>query len=142
MKTKIFTFVLSLLFPIIVCSQTIPFLNENNYKTLNFECGGFVTAVYPAYNSNNLVNQWLYAKTDIGGVYKSTNNGTNWTLISNYYHDGILGVSESMFYSHYIIAGLAVHPEDQNKLILAWGSESSDYENANYKCVLYEIIKS
>jgi len=142
MKTIIFTFVFSLLFPLIVSSQTIPFLNENNYKTLNFECWGFVTAVYPAHNTSDLGDQWLYAKTDVGGVYKSTNNGTNWTLISNYYHDGILGFSESMFFSHYIIDGLAVHPEDQNKHIVAWVSEYSDYKNANYKCVSYDTIES
>ena len=142
MKTKIYTFVLFLLFPVFVFSQTIPFLNENHFKTLNFECGGYVTAVYPALNTSDLGDQWLYAKTDVGGVYRSTNNGTNWTLISNYYHDGILGFSESMFFSHYVIAGLAVNPTEKEKLILAWGSEYSDYENANYKCVSYKIIKS
>ncbi|MFA5010826.1 MAG: hypothetical protein WC644_02625 [Ignavibacteria bacterium] len=141
MKTKIYTFVLFLLFPVFVSSQTIPFLNENHFKTLNFECGGFVTAVYPAFNNTtNLGSQWLYAKTDVGGVYKSTNNGDNWTLISNYYHDGILGVSESMFFSHYVVAGLAVNPTDKEKLILAWGSwKTQDYTDAYGKCVLYTV---
>lgn len=55
MKTKIYTFVLFLLFPVFVFSQTIPFLNENHFKTLNFECGGYVTAVYPAYNNTTKI---------------------------------------------------------------------------------------
>lgn len=90
--------------------QSFPFLG-NHFKNLNFECAGFVTAVYPAGKWANLQNQVLYAKTDIGGVYKSTNNGLNWISISSYFE----GDNESnmhLYYSEYIIAGLAVNPKD------------------------------
>ena len=92
-------------------SQSFPFLNSSLFKSLNFQCAGFVTAVYPAQNSGSLENQILYAKTDIGGVYKSSNNGSTWTSISSYFE----GESEPymhLYYSEYIIAGLAVNPKD------------------------------
>lgn len=110
-------------------SQSFPFLG-NNFKNLNFECAGFVTAVYSAGNPANLANQILYAKTDIGGVYKSTNNGLNWVSISSYYETG-----EHLFYSEYIIAGLAVNPSNPNNVVVAWGSLKPDADSAGYKCL-------
>ncbi len=113
--------------------QSFPFLGYH-FKNLNFECAGFVTAVYPAGKWANLQNQVLYAKTDIGGVYKSTNNGLNWISISSYFE----GDNESnmhLYYSEYIIAGLAVNPKDSNNVVIAWGSLKTDAEAAGYQCL-------
>ncbi len=122
-------------FTLIAYSQTIPFLNSNQFKWFNFECGGFVTAVYPAFNNSGLSNQILYAKTDVGGVYRSSNNGLNWNLISSYY-EGTSEQNANLFFSEYIIAGMAVHPTDPNQLIISWGNNKNDASNSdNYKCL-------
>ncbi|MFA5012291.1 MAG: hypothetical protein WC644_10115 [Ignavibacteria bacterium] len=84
MKKIIFSLLIVFILNNILNSQSFPFLGYN-FKNLNFECAGFVTAVYPAGNPANLANQILYAKTDIGGAYKSTNNGLNWISISSYF---------------------------------------------------------
>jgi len=50
-------------------SQSFPFLG-GFFKSQNFQCGGFVTAVYPAGNPTNLGSQILYAKTVKNKCYK------------------------------------------------------------------------
>lgn len=109
--------------------QSFPFLNNSLFKSLNFQCAGFVTAVYPA-GISTLESQVLYAKTDIGGVYKSTNNGTNWISISSYYETG-----EHLFYSEYIIAGLAVNSMNSENVVIAWGSLKTDAVTAEHRCL-------
>ncbi len=121
-------------FSMIAYSQTIPFLNSNEFKWFNFECGGFVTAVYPAFNSSGLSNQILYAKTDVGGVYRSSNNGVNWNLISNYF-EGTDEQNAHLFFSEYIIAGMAIHPTDFNQLIISWGNNQNDAIGSYYQCL-------
>ncbi|MFA7361977.1 MAG: hypothetical protein WC139_13175, partial [Candidatus Kapaibacterium sp.] len=122
-------------FTLIAHSQTIPFLNSNEFKWFNFECGGFVTAVYPAFNNSGLSNQILYAKTDVGGVYRSSNNGLSWNLISSY-SEGTGEQNAHLFFSEYIIAGMAVHPTDPNQLIISWGNNKNDASHSdNYKCL-------
>jgi hypothetical protein len=118
----------------ITYSQSLPFLPAT-FRSLDYQCAGFVTEVIPAKNTTgNLNQQVLYAKTDIGGVYKSSNNGTTWTLISTYHEsDGTVAFSE------YVIAGLAVNPsiESGNELLVAWGNNPTDASNPNinYKCI-------
>jgi len=126
------TFLICLIFLLslgILFSQQVSFLSYPTFRALNYECAGFVTAVFPAYNNGSLSEQYLYAKTDVGGIYKSTNNGDSWKLISNYREsDG------SIAFSEYINAGLAINPTDKNQLIVAWGSwNSSDAITVGYQ---------
>ena len=105
-------------------SQSIPYLPYPVFKSYNFECGGFITAVFPARNTTNDINkQILYAKSDIGGVYKSWNNGQNWILISNYRS---VSDNRGTAFSEYITAGLAVHPIDSNRVVVGWGTFRED----------------
>lgn len=114
--------------------QSFPFLNNYSFKSLNFQCAGFVTAVYPAGNPEYIQNQILYAKTDIGGIYRSSNNGNTWTSISSY--SEVDNESNAhLFYSEYIIAGLAVHPINPDHIVIAWGSYPQDALQADYNCL-------
>ncbi len=114
--------------------QSFPFLNNYSFKSQNFQCAGFVTAVYPAVNPGNLQAQILYAKTDVGGVYRSSDNGSTWTSISSYF-EGEGEPYMHLYYSEYIIAGLAVNPTNTENIVIAWGSLKTDAEAAGYQCL-------
>jgi len=115
----------------IIYSQSIPFL-PNSFRSLNYQCAGYVTEIIPAKNTSSLSQQVLYAKTDIGGIYKSSNNGSTWGLISNYPL-----LNNSRAYSEYITAGLAVNPfiESGNELLVAWGNLANDALIRGYQCI-------
>lgn len=115
----------------ITYSQSVPFLS-NSFRSLNYQSAGYVTEVIPAKNTNSLSQQVLYAKTDIGGIYKSLNNGSAWNLISNYPL-----LNNSRAYSEYITAGLAVNPfvESGNELLVAWGDLLNDAYIRDNQCI-------
>jgi|GEM_PF-4099453 len=82
MKIKIIYFITRITINLLCANILIS--QSNQFKSVNFQCGGYVSNVVPAYNpSGNMSTQILYARTDIGGVYKSTNNGDNWISINN-----------------------------------------------------------
>ncbi|MDI6803263.1 MAG: hypothetical protein QME58_05375, partial [Bacteroidota bacterium] len=62
---------------------------SQTWNYLNFECGGYVTEIIPVKyptgtQPDNINQQVLYARTDIGGIYRSSNNGLNWEYVSKY----------------------------------------------------------
>jgi len=80
---------------------------SQSYRAINFEGAGWVTAV--KYSSDGLK---LYARTDVGGAFKSTDGGNNWQFISQY------AVSIGGLY----VQGLAIHPSNNNIVFLACGT--------------------
>lgn len=92
--------------------------SQSTFKSVNFQCGGYVTNVVPAYNSTGTMStQILYARTDIGGVYKSTNNGDNWISINNYLRTG-----DYITTSDLSVQGIAIHPTNTNIVTIAVGN--------------------
>lgn len=77
-------------------------------------------------SSGNVGTQILYARTDIGGIYRSTNNGDNWTWVSTYIRpQGFITRSE------YSIQGLAIKSNNNNNhtddvILAAWGDDPTD----------------
>lgn len=118
----------------ITYAQSVPFLS-NSYRSLNFQCAGFVTEVIPAPNSSSLENQLLYAKTDIGGMYRSNDNGSSWVLISGYKE--AYPNFTNIPYSSYITAGFAMHPINPENILVTWGFTKDDANDVQNKCVLY-----
>lgn len=117
--------------------------NRNRFRYLNFEGGGWVTEIYPApYKSVSFppLNQYiLYARTDVGGIYRSSDNGENWTYISNFFWEfGANGISLSP--SEMSVQGLAVHPENPNIIVAACGNTVEDA--ANFVSLYKNIRKS
>jgi photosystem II stability/assembly factor-like uncharacterized protein len=79
---------------------------SQSLRSVNFQGAGWVTAV--KYSSDG---SRLYARTDVGGVFRSDNGGQNWQFISNY----------AETYSGLYIQGLAVHPSNNNIVYAACG---------------------
>jgi xyloglucan-specific exo-beta-1,4-glucanase len=80
---------------------------SQTYRSVNFEGAGWVTAV--KYSSDGTR---LYARTDVGGVFRSDDGGNNWQFISGYAetHAGLY------------IQGLAIHPVNKDIVYIACGT--------------------
>ncbi|MEO8514582.1 MAG: hypothetical protein ABI543_13555, partial [Ignavibacteria bacterium] len=76
-------------------------------RAVNYQGAGWVTAV--KYTTNGAR---LYARTDVGGVFKSDNGGDSWQFISSY----------ATTISGLYIQGLAVHPSNNNTIYIACGT--------------------
>ncbi|MFA7360654.1 MAG: T9SS type A sorting domain-containing protein [Candidatus Kapaibacterium sp.] len=117
--------------------------HPSRFRNLNFEGGGWVTEIIPAQYKNvsyPSLNQYiLYARTDVGGLYRSSNNGENWTNITNYYWD-IVQTGISLSPSEMSIQGLAIHPENPNIIVVACGNSMEDA--SNYAIPYQNIRKS
>ncbi len=86
-------------------------LNSQTYRPVNYQGAGWVTAV--KYTSDGSV---LYARTDVGGAFKSTDGGSSWHFISQY-ATTLGGLN---------VQGLAVHPSNNNTVFLACGTSYLD----------------
>jgi len=115
-----------------------------NYRPLNFECGGWVTEIVPFPDKNHTItnpnNSILFARTDVGGVYYSSNNGSGWNYISTYFDNKSWGPEFSPSFLN--IQGIAVHPENPDIVLVAWGLDENDAKIAkdlnntvNYQCL-------
>ena len=68
---------------------------QYTWKNVRMVAGGFITGIVYHPNVQNLV----YARTDIGGLYRSTDGGTNWVPLldwinwSNWGYSGVLSVA-------------------------------------------------
>lgn len=111
------------------CSSCNP-----DYIKYNFQGAGWVTEIYPALYKNwdisnipALNNYRLYARTDVGGLYISDDNGMTWFSIPMHYLPNF-----EMSASDLCVQGLAVHPVDPDKIVAACGNELVDAAVSQY----------
>src|SRR5215469_4447572 len=94
---------------------------QSNYTWNNVRivAGGFVPGIVYHPNAQGLV----YARTDIGGLYRSTNGGANWTPLldwvnwSNWGYSGVLSV--------------ALDPNNANTVYAAVGAYTNSFDPNN-----------
>jgi xyloglucan-specific exo-beta-1,4-glucanase len=92
---------------------------QYTWNNVRIVAGGFVPGIVYHPNAQGLV----YARTDIGGLYKSTNGGANWTPLldwvnwSNWGYSGVLSV--------------AVDPENANTVYAAVGGYTNSWDPNN-----------
>lgn len=137
MKNLNLIIVLTALFVANIYSQT------NAWKYLNFESGGYVMEIipvkYPAGQQPGDINQQvLYARTDVGGIYRSSDNGQNWVYASNYVN--YVGLNPGITLSETHIQGTAVRHNGPNwnspqTVVVAWGNEEPDAESKQYRSI-------
>jgi photosystem II stability/assembly factor-like uncharacterized protein len=85
------------------------------WKNIVIRGGGFVTGIlfHPA------VKGLVYARTDVGGAYRSDDSGANWVPLTDQF-----GREDSTYLG---IESVAVDAEDPDKLYLAAGMYSADW---------------
>jgi hypothetical protein len=89
------------------------------WNNVRIVAGGFITGIVYHPNVQNLV----YARTDIGGLYRSTDGGTNWVPLldwvnwSNWGYSGVLSV--------------ALDPQNANTVYAAVGGYTNSWDPNN-----------
>jgi hypothetical protein len=91
-----------------------------SWQNVAIGAGGFADGVfYDAHNQNV-----IYARTDIGGLYKSTNDGTTWTQLLDFVGRST-GTSGNGTQSQLIgVLGFAIDPQNSNNLYADVGEYS------------------
>jgi photosystem II stability/assembly factor-like uncharacterized protein len=79
---------------------------HSQLRSVNFQGAGWVTAVKYSADASR-----LYARTDVGGVFKSDNGGQTWSFISGY----------ALTLSSLYVQGLIIHPSNNNIVYAACG---------------------
>jgi hypothetical protein len=90
------------------------------WQNVNIGAGGFVDGIfYDPHNQNT-----IYARTDIGGLYKTTNDGTTWTQLLDFVGNNT-GSSGNGTQSQLIgVLSFAIDPENSNNLYADVGEYS------------------
>ena len=100
----IITFLLLINFSISIQSQ-------GTFRPINFQGAGWVTAV--KYSSDG---SRLYARTDVGGAFRSDNDGANWNFISTFATSS----------AGLMTQGIAIKPNDINTVLICCGTSYLD----------------
>ncbi|MGA2442546.1 MAG: hypothetical protein ABSH08_16455, partial [Tepidisphaeraceae bacterium] len=74
------------------------------WQNINIGAGGFVTGIFYDPHNQNVI----YARTDVGGLYKTVNDGTSWTQLLNWEGNGSGGSNG--------VLSFAIDPENSNNL--------------------------
>ncbi len=95
---------------------TVPYTFQN----VNIGAGGFVDGIfYDPKNANT-----IYARTDIGGLYKSTNDGTNWSQLLDFVGNNTSGSQNGTQSQEIGVLSFAIDPENSNNIYADVGEYS------------------
>src|SRR5258708_39374684 len=110
-----------LLIVVFACAMLLPAAGQTSYTWHNVRivAGGFITGIVYHPNVQNLV----YARTDIGGLYRSADGGSNWAPLldwvnwSNWGYSGVLSVG--------------LDPQNGNTIYAATGAYTNAWDPNN-----------
>jgi hypothetical protein len=99
-----------------------------NWQNASIGAGGFVDGIfYDPHNQNT-----LYARTDIGGLYKSTNDGANWTQLLDFVGNSSASSGNGTQAQEIGVLSFAIDPENSNNLYADVGEYSGTNGNVLY----------
>lgn len=110
---------LSVVLLLTTLTTSLPAQSNYTWHNVRIVAGGFITGIVYQPNVQNLV----YARTDIGGLYRSTDGGANWTPLldwvnwSNWGYSGVLSV--------------ALDPNNANTVYAAVGGYTNSWDPNN-----------
>ncbi len=90
------------------------------WQNVNIGAGGFVDGIF--YDPKN--QNTIYARTDIGGLYKSVNDGTTWTQLLDFVGNNTTGSGNNTQYQELGVLSFAIDPENSNNLYADVGEYS------------------
>jgi hypothetical protein len=99
-----------------------------NWQNANLGAGGFVDGIFYDPNNQNTV----YARTDIGGLYKSTNDGTNWTQLLDFVGNSSSSSGNGTQAQEIGVLSFAIDPENSNNLYAMVGEYTGTNGNVLY----------
>ena len=83
-----------------------------NWQNVNIGAGGFVDGIfYDPHNQNT-----IYARTDIGGLYKTTNDGTSWSQLLDFVGNNTTGSGNGTQQQEIGVLSFAIDSENSNNL--------------------------
>jgi hypothetical protein len=88
------------------------FLSAYTFQNAAIGAGGFLDGVFFDPNNNGV----MYARTDIGGLYKSTNGGNNWTALLDFVGSSTGNSGNGTASSNMQVLGFALDPENSNNI--------------------------
>jgi len=90
------------------------------FQNVNIGAGGFVDGIfYDPHNQNT-----IYARTDIGGLYKTTNDGTTWSQLLDFVGNNTTGSGNGTQSQEIGVLSFAIDPENSNNIYADVGEYS------------------
>ncbi|MGD0140892.1 MAG: hypothetical protein ABSD28_18665, partial [Tepidisphaeraceae bacterium] len=90
------------------------------WENVNIGAGGFVDGIfYDPHNQNT-----IYARTDIGGLYKTTNDGSTWTQLLDFVGNNTGGSGNGTQSQEIGCLSFAIDPENSNNIYADVGEYS------------------
>jgi hypothetical protein len=83
-----------------------------NWQNAAIGAGGFVDGIFFDPNNQNVI----YARTDIGGLYKSTNDGANWTQLLDFVGNNTTSSGNGTQSQEIGVLSFAIDPENSNNI--------------------------
>ena len=87
-------------------------LSADTFQNAVIGAGGFADGVFFDPNNNGV----MYARTDIGGLYKSTNDGQNWTQLLDFVGNSTSNSGNGTTSTNLQVLGFALDTENSNNI--------------------------
>jgi hypothetical protein len=87
-------------------------LSADTFQNAAIGAGGFLDGVFFDPNNQGV----MYARTDIGGLYKSTNGGNNWTQLLDFVGNSTSNSGNGTTSTNIQVLGFALDPENSNNI--------------------------
>jgi xyloglucan-specific exo-beta-1,4-glucanase len=94
--------------------------NPDSFQNATIEGGGFVDGVFFSPSQQNVI----YARTDIGGLYKTTDDGTSWKQLLDFVGSGTTTSGNGTQSQLIGVLSFAIDPENPNNLYADVGQYS------------------
>jgi len=90
------------------------------WQDISVGAGGFVDGIFYDPHNQNV----MYARTDVGGLYKSVNDGSTWTQLLNWIGGNTTNSGNGTQYQEFGVLSFAIDPENSNNLYAMVGMYS------------------
>ena len=98
------------------------------WQNVNIPAGGFVDGIF--YDPHNV--NVIYARTDVGGLFKTVNDGTTWSQLLNFVGNNTSGSGNGTQYQEFGVLSFAIDPQNSNNIYADVGEYAGTNGNVLY----------